>query len=260
MNRRTALLSVSLLLAASHVGRRASAADTVETWDAGATDVDFYVGYEGIGLGKKDRAVFGDMMLGYGIVDRFSAYLGTTLQGNDGFAEGSATHYLGVFGTPLDTSHFDMDVFLDFSEGGPAQTFQLRPALELNFDGDADTQTWGVYFRAPLPIYGRKLSPPLHPERASSEVTFHLESALGTYFTLSRGHQLLLELDAGYHPDPAPDERQKDIGGVALGYNVVLTEGLELINQVAGDIPQDREEWSIAVMTGFIATIPSRGR
>ena len=40
----------------------AHAADTVETWGVGATDVDFYAGYGGLGLRQRtERSVFGDL-------------------------------------------------------------------------------------------------------------------------------------------------------------------------------------------------------
>jgi hypothetical protein len=42
------------------------AADTVETWDPGAADVDFYLGFDGVGA---ERSVYGDIMVGYGHVD-----------------------------------------------------------------------------------------------------------------------------------------------------------------------------------------------
>ena len=51
------------------------AADTVETWDAGATDVDFYLGFDGLDPKRGGHAVYGDIMPGYGIVEHFSVYL-----------------------------------------------------------------------------------------------------------------------------------------------------------------------------------------
>jgi hypothetical protein len=210
-----------------------------------------------MGADKNARVVFGDMMLGYGLVDRFSAYLGATLEGTDAFSDSVTTHYIGVFGTPVDSDHVDLDLFLDFSAGGTDQVFQIRPALELNLDEDPEMQSFGFYLRAPFPIYGRKVSSPLHPKGDEVETTFHLETTAGAYLTVAEGHQLLLEYDMGFHPKPATGERQVDVGGIALGYNVGLTDEIELIHQVYTDVPQDDEPVSWNVMAGFIATLPS---
>jgi hypothetical protein len=45
----------------------AQAADTVETWDVGATDVDFYLGFDGMGLDRYERTLSGEIMLGYNV-------------------------------------------------------------------------------------------------------------------------------------------------------------------------------------------------
>ncbi|NOZ01560.1 MAG: hypothetical protein GXP54_06690 [Deltaproteobacteria bacterium] len=252
-------VTISLLLLPGAV----MAADTVETWDVGATDVDFYLGYDGIGLRRPDRTVFGDMMLGYGILDRFSAYLGMTLQGTDAFTDGTASLYLGIYGTPVDTDHFDLDLFLDVSTGGDGlKEFQVSPSLEMNFDLDPDLRTWGMYLRVGFPVYGRTVFPPGKPNTPEHEVAFHIETTAGTYWTVAEGHQLLLEYDMGLHPLPSDEVYGVNVGGVALGYNVCVVEdcALELINQVYFDIPQAGENFSVGIMMGFIATLPSVNR
>ncbi|MCP4604699.1 MAG: hypothetical protein GY847_29960 [Proteobacteria bacterium] len=240
------------------VPRSALAVDTVETWDVGATDVDFYLGLDGLGLGKHEKTVYGDIMLGYGLVERFSAYVGTTLQGNEYFSDGSAGLYLGIFGTPVDTDHFDLDLFLDVSaEGSGFEQFALSPALELNIDLDPQMDSWGIYLRVPFPLQGRKLSSPDHEESDDFEASFHLESTLGTYYTIAEIHQILLEYNMGFHPKSDDGERDLDVGGLALGYNVLIIDSLELINQVFFDIPQDDESTAWGFMIGLIATMPS---
>ena len=51
-------------------------------------------------------------------------------------------------------------------------------------------------------------------------------------------------------------ERSVDIGGLAFGYNIVLNERIELINQLYVDIPQRNESAAWSLMFGFIATLP----
>ncbi len=47
------------------------------------------------------------------------------------------------------------------------------------------------------------------------------------------------------------------MGGLALGYNVTLSESIELINQLYLDIPQRDDPVAVGLMIGFIATLPS---
>ncbi len=236
-------------------------ADTVETWDIGATDVDMYFGVDGLSRREKDYHAFGDIMLGYGITERFSAYLGTTLQSEDSFDNGSAHIYLGMFGTPVDTDHFDLDLFFDVSLSGQSLSqFQIGPALEINLDMSPERQSFGLYLRAGTPVYGRSISTPDHQDRQGSKMTSCLETTIGAYWTIFDGHQLLAEFSMGMHPDPAQDEREFDIGGLALGYNVSVCDSIELINQAYINIPQSGESLSVGVMIGFIATMPSAPR
>ncbi len=73
----------------------ARAADTTEPFDVGASDVDFYVGFDGVGQPSGEKALSNEIMLGYGIVDRLSASIGTVLESNEQLADGA------VYGGPL---------------------------------------------------------------------------------------------------------------------------------------------------------------
>ncbi len=242
-----ATLAVLLALALASPAR---ASDTVETWDAGATDVDFYLGFEG--LNADGGGSFGDIMLGYGIVERFSAYLGTTLTSDEQLDDGAAEMYLGVFGTLVDTAHFDLDLFLHVAAGDGA--FELAPAIEVNVDADPNMQTWGGYLRSHFPVHGRE-----QPfEDMPSETTYHVAVTVGGYRTIRARHQVLLEYSVDYHPDAADDHERIELGALAAGYNVQLTDSLELVNEVYVDASAaDGEPWSFGIMTGFIATLPS---
>jgi hypothetical protein len=67
--------------------------------------------------------------------------------------------------------------------------------------------------------------------------------------------QLLLEHDITTDPETHEDQRAVSIGGLALGYNVLVDgPALELINQLYLDIPQDGEDLTFAITTGFVAT------
>ena len=233
----------------------ARGADTVNTWDEGATNVEFYLGADGIGLGKYPKTIYSDIMLGYGLIKRFSAYWGTMLEANEYFAAGSASLYTGLFGTPLDTDHFDLDLFFDVSGGGLGfSEFKLNPALELNFDLDPDMRNWGMYLRAGVPICGRDLIPDEDAEPAHGAAAY-IECTIGTYCTIADRHQVLIEYDMAFRPTPGEEEHDIEIGCIALGYNVLLHEAIEMINQVLFDIPQNDEYFSVGLMVGF--AVPS---
>lgn len=233
------------------------ACDTTETWDDGATDLDFYVGFDGIGPKRAERIIYSDIMLGYGLIKNFSAYLGTTLKGNEYLGNGQATIYLGIFGTPLDTSHFDIDLFLDFSGSGTAfSELKITPSSELNFDLDPGQKPWGMYLRIGIPVYGYSVT--LNTiDSIERKIAFSIDLNPGTYLTIAKKHQLFLEYDMSIRPSPINEECYADIGEIAIGYNVKISECIELINQISFNIPQQDEPWSIDLMVGFISTLPS---
>ena len=228
--------------------------DTVETWEPGATDLDFYTSYNGLGLARSERELGSEIMAGFGLVNGLSAYLGAALGTDEAFSQGSGEIFSGIFGTPIDSDHFDLDLFLDFRLGGTGfSEFQVTPAMELNFDLAPDQQRWGLYLVVATPVYGRTEG---EADTATTEVATHLETTLGTYVTIAERHQLLLDYEMAWRPMAGTDEQTIEEGTVGLGYNVFLTPALELITEVRFDIPQDDEGFAVGVMVGLIATIP----
>jgi hypothetical protein len=198
-------------------------------------------------------------MLGYGLLSRLSGYVGTTLSANEHFADGNADVYLGLYGTPVESDHFDVDLFLDFAAGGDGfDEFALTPMAEINFDLDPERGSWGLYTRVAVPLYGQ----PTGGDPAEHERAFDVVINPGTYVSLGQRHQILIEADMSFHPSATDDEHTADFGGVALGYNVSLTRdgSFEMINQVFVDIPRDGEQAAVGLSTGFIVTMPSARR
>ena len=232
------------------------AADTVETWDPGATEVEFYLGYDGIGLAWPGQTVFADLLLGYGIVDRFSAYLGVSLQGDGSLGNGEAGVYTGVFGTAVDTDHFDLDFLLNFGVGGAGLSELLvLPAAELNFDLDPQRRSFGAYLRVGVPVHGENRDSEASDDGGYRTV-FDVVLNPGIYVTFAERHQLLLEYNMAFHVQSFEAHRVS-LGGVALGYNVVLSERIELITQIYLHVPQFDDPASVGFMTGFVATLPA---
>jgi hypothetical protein len=236
----------------------ALAADTTEAFNIGASDVDLYMGYDGVGLKHDEQVINGEIMLGYGMVENVSAFLGTALSGDNNFASESVTLYFGVFSTVFDSDHFDLDFSVSVTgENADASLISVTPALELNIDRGPELNQWGVYLRTYLPIFGREVEPVSEEEPTDNEIALRIESTAGAYYTIVEGNQLLLEYDMEFVPQPGEEERRVNVGSVAFGYNVAISDSVESINQVSVDIPQSGEAASIGFMIGLIATVPS---
>ncbi len=63
------------------------AADTVEQWGLGASNYELYLGARGLGVGPTDRRIFGETVIGMGIVEGASAYLAASASANEWFRE-----------------------------------------------------------------------------------------------------------------------------------------------------------------------------
>lgn len=256
MTGRGALLLATLVAFAASSARTARAADTVETWEVGATDLDYYVGYDGLALDDAVQGcIWSDIMLGYGLVEGLSAYVGLTFEADGQLADRAAQAYFGVFGTPLDSDHVDLDLFLDFAVGGPDDdALHVMPSLELNLDLEPDLQLAGLYVRSGLHLSGTQTHGPTSGGSSPGGPDAHVELAAGAYWTVAQGHQLLAELDGSY-PVVSETEEGLEIGGLSLGYNVEVHRSLELISEVGVDVPEDDELLSGSVMLGLIATM-----
>jgi hypothetical protein len=233
----------------------AAAVDTVEVWAPGATDIDFYTGFGGFGLPRSERELSSELMAGFGLIDRLSAYLGANMATDERFAQGGGEVFLGLFGTPVQINHFDVDLFLDFRLGGEGFTeVQVTPAAEFNFDLAPNLELWGMYLMVALPMYQRATG---QDGEITGGLGTHVETTVGTYLTLAKRHQLLVDYEMAWRPRPGAEEQTIEIGSLGLGYNVLLTPALELITEVRIDIPQGADEAvSAGVMVGLIATMP----
>ena len=80
---------------------------------------------------------------------------------------------------------------------------------------------------------------------------------IGGYYAIKEGHQLFLSYDMSFNHRHLDGERETDIGGIALGYNAMLTDTIELITEINFDITQDDEDFGADFLVGFITTLPS---
>jgi len=243
---RARVLVIALVLA--HTSN-AAALDTVEPFEAHAANAEHNLTYHGVGQANQERELSNEFVLGYGMSDRASAYLGACLSANQQDT-GAAGLCFGLIGTVWESDHIDLDLLMDIGASGHGLgDLSTEPGLELNFDHDPDMHTWGVYMRMGIldqasadgSLRRRRLDLGVNP---------------GAYFTLSARYQLLVEFDASVAlgGDRTADE---NVGGVALGLNAVVSDSVELIAQVHADVPQSDRGLGLGLSLGFIATFPA---
>lgn len=233
-----------LLVCAPHAAR---AADTIETWDVGAADVEFHTGVDGLGSPPGERVGSVDFVLGYGTGRRVSVYLSGGLAVDEGFAT-RAGLALGMFGTPLDTDHVDVDVLLELGGSGDGlRELVVTPAVELNLDAAPDRASFGGYVRVATPVPARANAAATHPAA--------LDLTVGLYAMAAERHQLLLELSLAVRPFASGSEPDVDGAGIALGYNVQLSDAIELVSELSVAPPVGESRAAVGASVGFIATL-----
>jgi hypothetical protein len=79
---------------------------------------------------------------------------------------------------------------------------------------------------------------------------------LGTYWTFRDGHQLLLQWETGLSHKPADEEDAFSPGTVSMGYNIMITDAIELINEVNLGLPTGGNPVSFGVSAGIIVYVP----
>jgi len=267
------LVGIPIFILVSGFGvSRSCACDTIEPYDIGVTDFEAYASLIGVGKHEPDRGFSAEVLLGIGIMEWFSAHLYGGGESNWKFSEGAGFFGFGVFATPLDLNHFDIDLGINVTVGGLGQgapapadhsqaEFTFTPFVELNLDSDSDMSGYGLYVQVFETLGGRDESRFTDLEEEIRDFTLTPGTALvvGSYLTVVNGQQLFLCYDMAFNHRAADDERKTDVGGVAVGYNACLNERIELITEVFFDIPQDGENFGVDFIIGFIATLPSWG-
>ncbi len=249
--RRLGLLAVVLVAIADALPKPARAADTVESWDPGAANIEAYAALEGVGRSRAEASVTGDMLAGYGLVRGLGAYLSTTVSADGHLTERSSELGFGLLSTPLDSEPWDLDLMLDVrSAGNGSETLLVSPSAELNWDRAPDLAAWGLYTRA-----GLCMSRVETTGGAASLTDVCL--AVGGYYALTPRAQLLLEIDAEVADRPGDAPSEFRAGGVNVGYNLVISDTLEWLQQVRVNIPDTGETSSVSYLVGLIATLPT---
>jgi hypothetical protein len=261
------------LWAAGVPANRSHALDTLEPFDIGVSDFEGYFSYLGAGKQEPDRGFNAEFLLGIGILNRLSGQIYGGGDSNENLTEATGSLGFGLFGTLVDTDHLDLDLGVNFTIGnlgaggeGPAghsqAEFTVEPCLEVNLDSDPDMNGYGLFLVVESTLGGQDNSyiPPGTPtpeEIRAFRITPGTGLLLAGYWRPAERHEILLGYDMSFNHNARAGERVTDVGGISLGYNVILADPLELITEVYFDIPQDDENFGVDVMVGFIATLPS---
>ncbi len=214
------------------------ALDTTEPFDIGFTDNEMYVGFGGAGLGKGEKALAWEHVIGAGITDKLATTFFYSLEANEFLGNQSVSGGIGVYLSVLDLDLFDIDILSSFDSEG---SFGL--ATELNID----------FSKA-----GIQLTVEEGMENAGTrthKILFNTNVAPLIHFSPTESIQLLTGIDfAIIHS--GVDSGTAEVGGAGLGLNVGLNDAIELITEVNFDIPQDEEKFSTGMSIGFVATLP----
>lgn len=251
-------------------GQPAHALDTLEPFDIGVTDFEAYASFMGVGKPEIDRGVSADMLLGIGITERFSGQIYGGGEGNQSLTEATGFFGFGVFGTPVDTDHFDVDLGINVTIGGlgaggsgPADhdqaEFTFTPYVEVNLDSDPEMMGYGLFLVVEQTLGGQDRSYFNDLNQEIRDFTLMPGTALlvAGYYRIAEIHELLIGYEMAFEYKAAPGEKKVDVGGIPLGYNVILSDAVELITEVYFDIPQTGEYFGVDFMLGIIATLPS---
>ena len=233
----------------------ARALDTLETFDVGATNAEFYLGYAGMGAPGAHRELSNELVLGYGLTDRFSAYLGACVAVDQRHFNGATNLCFGLVATPIDRDHFDLDLALDIgASGNGLGTLSLAPMVELNYDHDPEMSTWGLYVRTGIVAYGQESAGLENADPLDRLVDMSLNP--GAYLQLSERFQVLVEYESARGLGSDRDG-EDPTHGLALGLNTMVTPAVELIASLHRDIPVGDESAKWGLSLGFVATLPS---
>jgi hypothetical protein len=235
------------LLAALAIPRIAAAADTMETPGEGNVDMEVYLQAGGLGLAAEEQIYGLCHLITWGVTERISPFVGIEEGTNPFIEHAEGGPLVGLLATPLDTDHVDLDLVVHFHLAGRSfLDVQTVPGFELNFDLRPDLALWGLYVAGCVPMGARAGD--------GRRMDVAVELYAGTYVTLARIHQLLLETDIVIDPLPWGGDPVFDYGGVSVGYNVFVHEQLELITQLRVDVPTHGEQAAVDLMVGAIVS------
>ncbi len=214
------------------------ALDTTEPFDIGFTDNEMYVGFSGAGLGKGEKVLGWEHLIGVGISDRLSTMFFYSLESNEFLGERIGDVGLGLFVTVVDLEIFDFDLIGSVCSHG-SFTFAAELNLDFSMTGIQLTIEEGLE----------------NGGAAGDEILFSTALAPLFYISMNESLQMLTAIDFIFMHN-GDDASITEIGGAGIGLNVGINDAIELITEVNFDIPQGEEKFSTGMSIGFVASLP----
>lgn len=222
----------------------------------GETDLELYLGVDGLNPVQTDPSVFAGFTVAYGLANRLSAYLGNATGGDILGMRSNRALRAGLVTNVLEgPASLDLRLELRMDRPGVVSAPRPVPGLDLDLQLGSTAIPWGVYFRANLPLPGDL--------RSDADVVEGLplfEFTPGLYVDLGDDGELYLEQDLLLQ---LPRQRSANLLanlGLALGYTFSLTDDVDFASEVAA-IPDPLEPQGLGfgAMVGFIVTLPNSG-
>ena len=228
----------------------AHAVDTTEPFDRGAADFEMYLSQDGVGLASGDRSLGSEFVLGYGLTDRLSALVSTSMMADGFLLNGEGALAVGVFGNVLERGPWSLDLALALSAPAGGDGATAEPQFELNWDAAPRQDSWGLFARGGLAVSGH------HGETGPQRLT-ETTLAAGAYWTVAADTQLLVEYAGAFAADEPGGSRRWHADGLALGCNRAVSDSVEMIGQICWCPPGEPVPASFGAMIGFVATLPA---
>lgn len=237
-------VAVTAAMAMSLMVPTAFATDTTEAYGAGEISFEAHQSFEGFRDGLRGLGVGHESLIGLGIHKYLSAQVGFSFGANGYLGNVETGFNFTLLSTVVDTDKFDLDLWLSVDGG-------ITPGLELNFDF---LENLGIYVRAEVPLAG--VIKGLTKEGEDDwETSVGLSIVPGIVWTVQEGHQLLLE--GGFDllwSDAADASGRLELWSVALGYNFMITEKIEIVTEVKTFHP-DGGDQEFGIGFGVIASL-----
>jgi len=228
------------------------AVDTVEPFALGASDFELYAGSEGLGQGLSAVTFTEDAVLGYGLTERLSATLSGSVVSDRRHRVVEQAVSAGLYGTAVDSGLLDLDLFLAWGMvDDTSPRTELVTGLELNLE----LSEAGLFLTA-FETFGGREQEAVTGSPPDTERTFTTELGLGAFLDVAEGHQLLALFESSLEHVPEPGSSVTEGVGFALGYNVMVSDSLELINEVGVLVSSGDASSSFGLSSGFLATLP----
>jgi hypothetical protein len=251
------LIPAVTVLAILAGGRDAAAAGSARTYGVGILDLKVSAGFDGYNPDGYKKNLFSDVVLKYGVKDRFSAYVAASILSDDYPGEKKGRAAMGLSGTPVDLRHFNVNLGFDVTVD--SDRFSLVPKLQLNLDLGTRVGKMGVYFKLEESLASSAAETGAASIRdAVNSLRFTPETGLtvGTSWALVRGHQLAIEYDMDFARTRLQTPNAAEIAGISIGYNVRLTDHIKTFYKVSLDIPGAGGDFNAGLKVGFAVNLP----